>query len=147
AAQAAFADDVSAGLAKSAASSSSPASTSAPRKLAPKPSDPYTNYSTPASLGYKDPDLERFKAEVERKRVQGVVGEWEVVDTPKPASASPPTVEETAIGVKREREESEEDRPWNLKRKTVGVRLGELYDPGVIQIQPKVKEEAPEGAG
>ena len=35
-------------------------------------------------MGYTDPDEERLKAEEERRRSQGLVGEWQVVAPPPP---------------------------------------------------------------
>ena len=86
AAQAAFARDVGAGLVKPGSSSTSAPSKPAPPRQAPKASsNPYDNYSTASSLGYTDPDLERANAEAERRKTQGVAGEWQVVATEEPA--------------------------------------------------------------
>jgi WW domain-binding protein 4 len=84
AAQAAFAQDVGSGLVKPGNSSRSTTSSTPIQKPTaakpPKPSDPWANYTTAASLGYTDPEEERMKAEAERRRTQGVAGEWEVVE-------------------------------------------------------------------
>ncbi|KAF7361939.1 WW domain-binding protein 4 [Mycena venus] len=123
AAQIAFAQDVGAGRAK--LSSGPTPSTSAPaRKPAPKPSNPFTNYSTAKSLGYDDPDAERLAAEAEQ---------------PPPPSSSD-------AGVKRSAEalEEEESREFKLRKKTMATGLGQIYDPGVIPIKLKKKEEPAE---
>ncbi|KAJ7188328.1 hypothetical protein C8R46DRAFT_878610 [Mycena filopes] len=139
AAQIAFAQDVGAGRAK--LSSAPTPSTSAPaRKPAPKPSNPYTNYSTAKQLGYDDPDAERLAAEAERRRMQGVAGDWEMV---APSSAAPPSSD---TGSKRSAEalEEEESREYKLRKKTMTTGLGQIYDPGAISIQLKKKEETVE---
>ena len=151
AANAAFAQDVSAGHARPHPSiASTSASTSAPaRKAAAKPSNPFANYSTAESLGYTDPDAERAEAEAERRRTQGVAGEWQVV-TPMPAPQSTedePTDSTTissTIPTKREvdaHSDDDYDRHSKLRKKTVRAGLGEIYDPGIISIKLKKKEE------
>lgn len=35
----------------------------------------------------------------------------------------------------------EDERVFKLRRKTVGIGLGDLYDPGIIPIKLKVKKE------
>ena len=42
-------------------------------------SDPYANYSTPASLGFVDTDANRLAAEQEQRAKEGTIGEWSVV--------------------------------------------------------------------
>ncbi|KAJ7901775.1 hypothetical protein B0H14DRAFT_3080043 [Mycena olivaceomarginata] len=127
AAQIAFAQDVGAGHAK--LSSGPTPSTSAPaRKPPPKPSNPFTNYSTAKSLGYDDPDAERLAAEAEQRRMQGVAGEWEMV-APSSEPAPPHVLE------------AEESREFKLRKKTTAAGLGQIYDPGVIPIKLKKKEE------
>ncbi|KAI0662336.1 hypothetical protein C8Q70DRAFT_1051797 [Cubamyces menziesii] len=77
AAQAAYAQDVGAGLVKPGSSSTAagPSTGSAgPKTAAPKPSDPYANYTTAEFLGIKDPDEERRKAEAARRQQEGVAG-------------------------------------------------------------------------
>lgn len=122
----------------------------------PKPSNPYANYTTAANLGITDPDEERRQAEAERRRTQGVAGDWEVISVIDPAAP----VEEGAghaeavahnsgpsLGVKREAEaipEFEDTRTFKLRKKTVGVGLGEIYDPGLIPIKVKKEEPASE---
>ena len=147
-----------AGLVKPGSSSASAAARPAAeaKKPVPKPSNPYANYTTAASLGITDPDEERRQAEAERRRTQGVAGDWEVVSVIDPAAPVEVTgqAESTALqaesstGVKREAEaipEHEDTRRFKLRKKTVGVGLGEIYDPGLIPIKVKKKEEpAPE---
>ncbi|KAF8844367.1 hypothetical protein BDN67DRAFT_963118 [Paxillus ammoniavirescens] len=165
AADAAYALDLASGHA--AASSSYPTTSSArapappPAKPKPvKPSDPYANYTTAASLGYADTDAE----EAQRRRTMGIPGEWTVV---MPVSPSPSVeistqwagrtdvkvedevkVEEGQVdGESKKRpgptaEIDEEDaRTFKLRKKTVGVGLGEIYDPDIIPIKLKTKKE------
>jgi WW domain-binding protein 4 len=119
----------------------------APRKPVPKPSNPYANYSTAESLGYQDPDAERYAAEVERRRTQGVAGDWEIISTSVPLSTA--TVvdgsenDRSDGNLKREAEtpvDEEDTRQFKLGKKT--VTLGEIYDPGMIPI--KIKKELAE---
>lgn len=147
-----------AGLAKPDSSSVPVASTSsAPSAKDRKPANPFANYSTAESLGYTDPDAERLKVEAERRRTEGVAGEWEVVaeseSEPPLASAEQeqkPTISasqdagEGSVSRKREAQEiidQEDGRQWKLRKKTLGVGLGEIYDPGVIQVKVKPKKE------
>ncbi|KAI0335005.1 hypothetical protein GY45DRAFT_1317474 [Cubamyces sp. BRFM 1775] len=165
AAQAAYAQDVGAGLVKPGSSSTAvgPSTTSAgPKTAAPKPSDPYANYTTAEFLGFTDPDEERRKAEAARRQQEGVAGEWEVVDVVSPSAASeqqegesdithdaaPSTSAAPRAGEKRPAEQfpdEEDTRGWKLRRKVANVGLGELYDPGALPIKLKVKKEEPEG--
>ncbi|KAJ7287587.1 hypothetical protein C8J57DRAFT_1284365 [Mycena rebaudengoi] len=140
AAQIAFAQDVGAGRAKL---SSAPApSAPPPRKPPPKPSNPYTNYSTAKSLGYDDPDAERLAAEAERRRMQGVAGEWQIVAPSTSTSAVVDLAAATESSLKRPADAADEDsRAFKLRKKTVGTGLGQIYDPGAISIQLKKKEE------
>jgi WW domain-binding protein 4 len=105
----------------------------------PRPSDPYTNYSTAQSLGYTDPDAEFLKAEAERRRTQGVAGEWELVTAATAPRIMPNS--EDAVGMKRMREVEDEDRSWKLRKKTLGVGLGDIYDPGIIATTPRATQE------
>jgi WW domain-binding protein 4 len=112
---------------------------STPRKPAPKPSNPYANYSTAASLGYTDPDAERLAAEAEYRRTQGVAGDWEVVTS---SSATPvETVASSAADtLKRSAEmalDEEDVREFKLRKKTLKVGLDEIYDPGLVPIKLK----------
>jgi WW domain-binding protein 4 len=153
AAQAAFARDVGAGLAKGSGdaprtSSSRAAALAENRKPAAKPSSPWANYSTAESLGYADPDAERAKAEAERRMSQGVAGDWQLVEPTNPAAPSEePVASITQIaGLKRDAGvlgEEDEAREFQLRKKTVGTGLGQLYDPGVIPIKLKAKKEEP----
>ncbi|KAG1775427.1 hypothetical protein EV702DRAFT_973203 [Suillus placidus] len=157
AAAAAYAQDVGAGLGGVGSSSrDAPAAAPAP-KPPTKPSNPYANYSTAASLGYADPDAERAKAEADMRQTMGVAGEWQFVQNY--TSASPalirsevPSVSEDANGETvgssegdRKREapvgDVEDERVFKLRKKTVNIGLGELYDPGLIPIKLKVKKE------
>ncbi|KAG2059131.1 hypothetical protein BDR06DRAFT_874908 [Suillus hirtellus] len=158
AAAAAYAQDVGAGLGDVGSSSrGAPAAASAPKKPPTKPSNPYANYSTAASLGYADPDAERAKAEANTRQTMGVAGEWQYVQNYTSGSRAPvrnevPSVSEDANGEttgssegnkKREApvDDIEDERVFKLRRKTVGIGLGDLYDPGIIPIKLKVKKE------
>ncbi|KAI0085189.1 hypothetical protein BDY19DRAFT_860449, partial [Irpex rosettiformis] len=161
AAQAAYAQDVGAGLVKPGSSSAVPSSSKepGPSKPATKPSDPYTNYSTAASLGYVDPDAERRKIEAERRMKEGIVGEWEVVEVPSTGTEGlgggqeegqvdgrdvAQTDAHTDTERKRQVEVQADDddiRPWKLRKKTLDIGFGEIYDPGVIPIKLKTKKE------
>ncbi|CAL1706497.1 unnamed protein product [Somion occarium] len=160
AAQAAYAQDVSAGLVKPGSSSTSIALKPA---VLPKPaarsSDPYANYTTAQSLGITDPDEERAKAEAERRRTEGVAGEWQFVpvettppveEVPSAASTSSAT-EPTELRLKREAPvivDEEDTRSFRFKKKRLGAGLGEIYDPGPIPIKLKTKkEESPSNEG
>ncbi|KAH7888756.1 hypothetical protein F5I97DRAFT_1950306 [Phlebopus sp. FC_14] len=154
AAEAAYVLDVASGRAStsSVAASSPPA----PKAKPVKPSNPYANYTTAASLGYGDPDAE----EAERRMGTGIPGQWTVVraapPAPVPASASV-TESQGAGDLKREvgmaldksdkdmkkrplstaDHDSEDTRTFKLRKKTVGVGLGDIYDPGIIAVKPK----------
>ncbi|KAJ4468139.1 hypothetical protein J3R30DRAFT_3305915 [Lentinula aciculospora] len=158
AAQAAYSADIGAGRAKASSSSSSGgASASTSKKItqkAPtkpsKPSNSFVNYSTAASLGYTDPDVERATAEAALHQSQGVAGEWQVVEskmTSAPAAiergnvVSTSTFDDGSHFVKRPADEQPDDaRNFKLRRKLVGTGLREIYDPGVIKLKPKKKE-------
>ncbi|KAI0821694.1 hypothetical protein BC628DRAFT_1329142 [Trametes gibbosa] len=158
AAQAAYAQDVEAGLVKPGSSSAvaGPSSAVAAPKTAggPKPSNPYANYSTAESLGFTDPDEERRKAEAERRRKEGVAGDWEVVEVVQPSL--PGSAEKMGVGNVQSEEggawagekrpaeqplDEEDTRGWKLRRKKVNVGLDDLYDPGTIPIKLKAKKE------
>lgn len=143
---------------KPGSSSTAPvaSSSSAPSAKERKPTNPYADYSTAESLGFTDPDAERLKAEAERRRMEGVAGEWEVVAVEERESSAAQEESKADIttsqpladgtGRKREAEEifdPEDGRQWKLRKKTTGVGLGEIYDPGVIQIKPRQKKEEP----
>lgn len=135
-----------------------------PSRSTGRAADPYSNYSTAASLGYTDPDAERRNAEAEMRREQGVVGAWEVVAIEESASATAEDDAPDAAGSehaavadelpapdpqsrKREAEtplDEDDARLFKFRRKKIGVGLGEIYDPGVIPIKLKPKEESAE---
>ncbi|KAL1736172.1 hypothetical protein EV714DRAFT_279538 [Schizophyllum commune] len=137
AAQAAFHNDVGAGHAKMSDSSlPSTSQAPAPKKPAAKPSNPFANYTTAQSLGYTDPEEELAKT----RQTQGVVGEWQFIAPT--ASASPAPEEKPVVNdLKRPAEGDEDGRSFKLRKKT--VNLGDVYDPGVITIKPRVKKEDP----
>ncbi|KAL5507004.1 hypothetical protein ACEPAH_6460 [Sanghuangporus vaninii] len=151
AANAAFARDVSAGHASFASSSSQKSDASSSTAASKKPERPasvWSNYTTAQSLGITDPDEERLKAEMERRRTQGLVGEWEVVAPPPPPlpdDLQVPKEEESkdevladSLPQKREVEASPEDgRHFKLRKRTIGAGLGEIWDPGSIPIKLK----------
>lgn len=143
-----------------ASSSATPrASTSSSQK--PKKIGGISDYSTPESLGYTDPDLERARTEAQRRQTQGFAGEWEVVEsTPAepPVSTSEETKPEPNTHQSENSQEAAMKRPlpdpaddeegrWKLRKKMATVGLGEIYDPGIISIKPKAKVEINEGAG
>ncbi|KAF9010645.1 hypothetical protein BDQ17DRAFT_1387854 [Cyathus striatus] len=156
AAQAAFSQDVSAGHATLTSASSEPSASTPARKPPPKPSNPYSNYTTAESLGYTDPDAERLAAEAEMRRSQGVAGEWHVITPPPGASTSKSGTPQpeghnvgegadvAAVGMKREAEAppvEEDARTFKLRKKTIAPGLGDIYDPGLIPIKLRKKEE------
>jgi WW domain-binding protein 4 len=120
-----------------------------------------SDYSTPESLGYTDPDIERARAEAERRRTQGVAGDWQMVEQTPTESPSGTGAESTQHVDDMESAEgnqgtssdksavpdpAEEDRGrWKLRKKMTTVGLGEIYDPGIIAIKPKVKEKETAG--
>ena len=159
AAQVAYARDVGAGLA-SASSSSSAAGLPAPAAPKPKippqkPSDPYTNYTTAASLGISDPDVDRLIEEANVRKSEGRAGDWVAVVPPPPplpqlgdspvpsATGSVKLEQDDSVGEVRKRMEEPEDeddtRRYKMRKKTVSVGLGEIYDPGVIRVKPRVQ--------
>lgn len=106
-------------------------------------------------MGYTDPDEIRLKAEQERRSKEGVAGDWEVVAVEEPSMATEAeeqkpeaSTSQTASGLKRPPEtqlDDEDTRQFKLRRKKLGVGLGEIYDPGVIPIKLKKKEEPAAG--
>jgi WW domain-binding protein 4 len=167
AAMRAYALDVGAGRAGigGSGSGSSLPGPKAPPPPPKKPSNPYTNYTTAEFLGYKDPDAERIQAELERKRSQGAVGDWEpvptahsfvapapsgtILDVPQNLKPHPEGDAAVVAGTKREAEalavDDEDGRAWKLRKKT--AQLTEIYDPGVIPIKLKAKKEEVGEAG
>lgn len=151
-ANAAFADDVGAGRAAPVAGPSKPVA----RRAAPGKDSggPWANYSTAESLGLTDPDAERLANEAEIRRSQGTAGEWEVVSvTPTPAPEPQDEGEEdvqpdvATSGEKRPADatgvDEEDTRSYKLRKKTLnpGGLLGNVYDPGMIPIRVKKREE------
>ncbi|VDC06411.1 unnamed protein product [Peniophora sp. CBMAI 1063] len=137
---------------------------SAANKAAPKPvARNYDNYTTAAELGIIDPEVERRQAEAERRRNEAFVGEWTIVESTTSRGVSAAPEEENGIKVEDGAEVKAEDgteleigqkRPappiddpedaghrWKLRKKTVEVGLGELYDPGVLKLKPRVKSQ------
>ncbi|KIY74286.1 hypothetical protein CYLTODRAFT_439216 [Cylindrobasidium torrendii FP15055 ss-10] len=157
AAAAAYALDVGSGVAK-ASSSSAPAkaSSSASTSKREKPSNPWANYSTAASLGYTDPDAEKAKVLAMQRQSEGVAGQWQVVETitppppPIPQDSANDEVKletdpdaDSALG-KRPSEEEENPRHFKLRKRNLDVGLGKIYDPGAITITLKKKDRPPE---
>lgn len=94
-------------------------------------------------------------AETERRRTQGVVGEWEVVNTITPAAYSDDGDEKVdvgsilgtaAAGLKREAEapDVEDTRSFKLRKKGWGLSLSGGYIPESIPVKLKKKEEVRE---
>ena len=146
AAQAAFAQDVGSGLVKPGSSSrSTTPSTSIQKPTATKPSkpsDPWANYSTAASLGYTDPEEERLKAEAERRKMQGVAGEWEVVEQPtknevsdEADTAPEPSRKRVAEGLP----DPEDTRGFKLRKKAAPSVVDD-WDADLIPIKLKPKK-------
>ncbi|KAG8808473.1 hypothetical protein FRC17_003935 [Serendipita sp. 399] len=137
-AQAAFADDVQTGRAKA---SSSGGTSILPRAMpAPKPparqAITMANYTTAKDLGIAQEEEELAAKALALQQSQGVVGQWEIVES------MPSTSETAAIPQKRpHEEEDEEGEGFRVRRRKLQEGLGEVYDPGVIKIIPKVKQE------
>lgn len=103
-------------------------------------------------MGYTDPDAERIAAELERKKTEGVAGEWEIITPVQPPASVTDTEEggrgqgqEEQTSLKREAAappEEEDTRSFKLRKKTVSAGLGQIYDPGVIPV--KIKKEPAE---
>jgi WW domain-binding protein 4 len=94
--------------------------------------------------------VEKLRVETEKRRTQGVAGEWEVVTpTTQPVLDAPLSDPDSSTAdvsgtLKREADlavDAENARHFKLRKKTVGVGLGEIYDPGIIPIKLKKKEE------
>ena len=157
AAQAAYALDIGAGHAAASSSSSAAAVTPKPKPPPPKPSDPYANYTTAASLGISDPDVDRLIEEAKVRQSEGRAGDWVVVAPPPPPLPESGSVsitsaadgvkweQEVVVGEVRKREEDPPDdddmRRFKVRRKTAAVGLGEIYDPGIIRVKPRVKRD------
>ncbi|KAK0212914.1 hypothetical protein DFS33DRAFT_1377366 [Desarmillaria ectypa] len=140
AAQAAFAVDVGAGFARP--SMAQPSTSTAPPKPKPKSSNLFADYSTAASLGYIDPDAERISLEAQRRRSEGIAGNWEVVE-PTPTQDTEPSSSEVA-GVKHPvgDHSGEDSRHFQLRKRSLDTGLGRIYDPGAIPIKRKKIEES-----
>ncbi|KAI0295838.1 hypothetical protein B0F90DRAFT_1811407 [Multifurca ochricompacta] len=133
---------------------SAPSTAGSSSSQKPERSGGISDYSTPESLGYIDPEIERARTEAERRRTQGVVGEWQYVE-----SASIEPLSGTGEGTQHEDgtqdpeaskkrtlpdPADEEEGRWKLRKKTTSVGLGEIYDPGIISIKLKTKTEVKE---
>ncbi|CAG7854620.1 SubName: Full=Uncharacterized protein {ECO:0000313/EMBL:CCA68638.1} [Serendipita indica DSM 11827] len=135
AAQASFAGDVQSGRAKGSTSSY----TALPKPSAPKPavkSGPsMANYTTARDLGIAQEEEEKMAKAIAMAQSQGVVGQWEVVETTTPTAS--------ALPQKRplEDDEDEEGEGYRVRRKKLAEGLGEIYDPGVITLIPKKQPE------
>ncbi|KAG8682549.1 hypothetical protein FRC09_016693, partial [Ceratobasidium sp. 395] len=150
AAEQAYAKDIGSGaaVASSSSSSAAPPPTSSSRPAAPKPPpkplDKFANYSTAESLGFVDESI----AEAERRRTEGLTGDWEVV-LPTPSTSAP---KEDISGGKRilqpaqteERAAAESSRNFRVGERRIGAGLEEIWEPEV-PIRLKVKSEQPEG--
>ncbi|KAG6372329.1 major facilitator superfamily domain-containing protein [Boletus reticuloceps] len=139
AAEAAYALDVASGQAGT--SSATPqVKESEPKAKMVKPSDPYVNYSTPASLGYRDPDAE----EAQERMQAGTPGAWTVVVKSTEAEAETKGDGEEGTAEKRGAAETDEEdvRAFKLRKKTVQVGLGEIYDPAKIEPSEPVQTES-----
>ncbi|KAG8213882.1 major facilitator superfamily domain-containing protein [Butyriboletus roseoflavus] len=135
AAEAAYALDVASGRAAGASSSGSGRPTPQPKAKMVKPSDPYTNYSTAASLGYREPDVE----EAQERMHAGTPGTWTVVVKTEDVG------EEGGRGEKRGAAETEEAdvRAFKLRKKTVSAGLGEIYDPSELAESNRAEPSEP----
>lgn len=152
AAQAAFAQDVGSGLVRPG-SSSRPTTSSTPSQKPTatkpsKPSNPWANYTTAASLGYTDPDEERIRVEMERRRTQGVAGEWEVVEPSTSTKHNDEANSASELSKKREAEgppDSEDARNFKLRKK-VAPLIADDWDADLvpIKLKPRKVEEASE---
>jgi len=131
-----------------------------PSTTAPKPSDPYANYSTAESLGFKDDVAEKKREEMDLRRKEGVIGEWQKVAPKKklppstiptggilPVGVRPNAIkEEEGVGqgsVKTE-EEGEESKPKLLtefseeqtEQKRKGYFTEKSYNPDEDDFDP-----------
>ena len=141
--------------------STSSSSKPTPPTVAPKPSDPYANYTTAESLGYKDDEAEKKKEEAEMRQKEGTIGEWQkVVKKPRVQPQAPivPTggllpVGQLPLQVKKEDEkpvvkedgEAKEEEKEILAPKRKGyftekqVDTDDDFDPSRIGINLKRK--------
>jgi hypothetical protein len=139
------------------------AAPSQPEASSSKPKPPvskFANYSTAASLGYKDEDAERAAMIAEQRSKEGTVGAWEVVVPPPPPL---PSAENStrSVGGNLEAQvdvkplqpaapayfDEDDTRTFKVTQKKssfmVGKGLGTLYDPGEIIVKKKQKVEEP----
>ncbi|KAG7446353.1 uncharacterized protein BT62DRAFT_931801 [Guyanagaster necrorhizus] len=140
AAQAAFAVDVGAGFARQ--STAQPSTSAAPPKSKPKPkpkpSNLFADYSTASSLGYTDPDAERILLEAQRRRSEGIAGNWEVVEPTPPQDTESSSSQVAGVKHPADDHASKDDsRHFQLRKRTLDAGLGQIYDPGAIPIKRK----------
>jgi hypothetical protein len=131
------------------------ASTSAPKK-APKGntsgSNPFANYSNASSLGLYNEAADQLVQEINAKRTESKVGQWETV-APRPvastSAAVDPDADEERVTFKR------------LAKEKTAPGMDELYDPGAVgfkmrkrrrpgqaaEVKEEVKEEPPQEEG
>ncbi|KAK4703009.1 WW domain-binding protein 4, partial [Phenoliferia sp. Uapishka_3] len=132
----------------STSSSSTSTSVPPPRRAAPPPpssSDPYANYSTAASLGYIDTEVDKAILETTARQSEGTIGEWQRVIKPKQAFV--PKLPEGSVKTEeepkpvQEEEEEPERRPGNgyLREKTLQLSEELEYDPSKVAIKLKRK--------
>ncbi|KAF8608612.1 hypothetical protein BDV93DRAFT_518695 [Ceratobasidium sp. AG-I] len=151
AAQEAYAKDIGSGAAASSSTASTsisapPKTSAAPKPPPPKTTDKFANYSTAESLGFVDESI----AEAERKRTEGLVGDWQlVIPTPSSSTRSREESEEAPRRVLQaaateEQAAAESSRNYRVGERRVGAGLEELWEPDV-PIRLKVKGEQPEG--
>lgn len=83
---------------------------------------------------------------------EGRIGEWTVVPTPlPPASSSTPSSETppapaTSASANSALPDDDDIRGWrfdNSKRRRLAVGLGDIYDPGIIEVKKKEEETPP----
>ncbi|KAF8518723.1 hypothetical protein JB92DRAFT_2901362 [Gautieria morchelliformis] len=146
AAQVAYARDIGAGHASTSSSSSTaatPAPGPKPKPPPPKPSDPYANYTTAASLGITDPDADRLIGEAKARQSEGRAGDWVAAAQEDRVGEVRKRVEERVEKRAQEEPADEDDtRRFKMRKKTTAVGLGEIYDPGVIRVKPRVQRDA-----
>ncbi|KAL8287078.1 hypothetical protein RQP46_004084 [Phenoliferia psychrophenolica] len=126
-------------------------SAAAPRHRAapvPSSSDPYANYSTAESLGFVDHEADNAAiAELEVRKSEGRIGEWQRVAkpaplprVPKPASTAAKVEDDAEAPVA---EDGEEEAPvvrrGYLTEKTRSLDDDDLFDPSKVQFKLKRK--------
>jgi WW domain-binding protein 4 len=113
----------------------------APKPAASKPSTSggvYANYTTAKDLGIAQEEEQRAAEALAVQQSQGVVGQWEVVDVPRPSASSDATIPQKRF---HQEDEDEEGEGFRIKKKKLAVGLGEIYDPGKIVLGPKSKQK------